>query len=30
MTWKMRNIQLKKGAIFSFNGDSAPIFRKDL
>ncbi len=28
MSWKMTNLQLKKGYIFPFHGDSAPIFRK--
>lgn len=28
MFFKMMNLQLKKEGIFSFYGDSAPIFRK--
>ncbi len=28
MFWKMTNLQLKKGYVFSPYGDSAPFFRK--
>ena len=27
MFWKMANLQLKKGSIYPFQGDSAPFFR---
>jgi len=30
MFWEMANLQLNKGFIFPFYGDSVPIFRKDL
>ncbi len=28
MFWKMTNLQLKKGYIYPFHGDSAPFFRE--
>ncbi len=27
MTWKFSNIQLKKGAVLAFQGDSAPFWK---
>ena len=27
MTWKLSNIQLKKGAVLAFQGDSAPFWK---
>lgn len=27
MAWKMRNLQLKKGYVFPYYGDSAPFFK---